>query len=654
MSRNGTLLAAVLLCAATTARGDDPGLAIKRLAHATTWVGNSFGGDGGPNGAGYWVQNGVDEIDVTPDGTVFAGISWDEAGRCAGLYKDGRPNRVLLKEHDGKGKETAWGFGTANNALAASGNDLYIANLGKKLLRFRWTPGDVESARFVDEVDLPAEAVGLAARGDRLVVVFADHLELRATSDLAPTARIPLIGALDAAISPKGDLWVLAAGSVHRVARREKKEEQAIPGLEKPTAIAFDNEGRLLVCDDGRRQQVLTFDVAAAPRLVTAFGAEGGLLAGIPGVVRPTKLFALRGAGTDAAGNLYVAMGYAGTPSGNCVIRSFDVRGALRWQVFSTAFVDTFGFDPSADGAVVYGRTTVFDLDLSQTKPSATTALRALTLDHLRHPDDDRIKYGCSVVVRRLEGKRLLYMIGQYGGGYRFYSFDEPAGMIARQVGQIHPDGETWAWDVDDEGAVWHGDAPNRTIRRHRFRGWSPSGAPQFGVDKLEIWPWPADFELVRRVIYEKTTDSLYLFGYLKGQAIDSWGVVGRTVRRIDGWLNGRKTVRYSAVLPTNPHGSDKGGPLSPQGVDVAGDYLFVGMVKADEGVQYTHVLSLADGRYVGSLGPGPEVGGNAGWQDMPYPIQALKRKNGEYLVLVEEDWRGKNLLYRWRPEPAW
>ena len=76
-------------------------------------------------------------------------------------------------------------------------------------------------------------------------------------------------------------------------------------------------------------------------------------------------------------------------------------------------------------------------------------------------------------------------------------------------------------------------------------------------------------------------------------------------------------------------------------------------MVKPDGGKQYTHVLSVTDGRYVGSLSPGPEVGGNAGWQDMPYPIQALKRKDGEYLVLVEEDWRGKNLLYRCAPNNA-
>ena len=153
------------------ATGQEPSAGVRLLRHATSWVGNSFGGDGGGNGEGYWVQNGADEIEVTPDGTVFAGVSWDEAGRCAGLYKDGRVNRVLLKEHDGKGKETAWGWGTANNAVAVNGEHLYLANTGKKLLRFRWTHGELDSARFVDEVDIGSEASrtdrpGRSDRGD--------------------------------------------------------------------------------------------------------------------------------------------------------------------------------------------------------------------------------------------------------------------------------------------------------------------------------------------------------------------------------------------------------------------------------------------------------------------------------------------------------
>jgi hypothetical protein len=141
------------LFANAPARGEQPPPGIRPLRHATSWVGNSFGGDGGQNGFGYWVQNGADEIEVTPDVIVFAGISWDEAGRCAGLYKDGRVDRVLLKEHDGAGQGTAWGWGTANSAVAASGEFLYVANAGKRLLRFRWRPGELDSARFVDEVD---------------------------------------------------------------------------------------------------------------------------------------------------------------------------------------------------------------------------------------------------------------------------------------------------------------------------------------------------------------------------------------------------------------------------------------------------------------------------------------------------------------------
>jgi hypothetical protein len=120
----------------------------------TTWIGNSFGGSGGPNGFGAWMQNGAHEIEVTPDGTVLAGVEWDEAGRCAGLYKDGKLNRALLRGPEGA-RETAWGWNTGNNAIAASGSHLYIANTGKRLLRFAWTPGDLSSGRYLDEAEMP-------------------------------------------------------------------------------------------------------------------------------------------------------------------------------------------------------------------------------------------------------------------------------------------------------------------------------------------------------------------------------------------------------------------------------------------------------------------------------------------------------------------
>ena len=207
-----TSFLAVALLALPSARGSEgsppaayhppPG------AYRTSWVGNSFPGDGGPNGFGYWVQNGADEIEVTPDGTVIAGTDWDEAGRCAGLYKDGKVNRVLLKQ-EGKAKETAWGWNTGNRAVAVDGPDIFIANTGKRLLRFAWTPGDIDSARFLSERDLPDVAVGLHARGGALAVAYAKRIELRRGEGLEVASAIEAEDVKDVTTAPDGAVWVL-------------------------------------------------------------------------------------------------------------------------------------------------------------------------------------------------------------------------------------------------------------------------------------------------------------------------------------------------------------------------------------------------------------------------------------------------------------
>ena len=621
--------------------------------YRTSWVGNSFGGDGGPNGFGYWVQNAADEIEVSTDGTVIAGTDWDEAGRCVGLYKDGKCNQVLLKNEGGK--ETAWGWSTGNHAIAVNGGQIFVANTGKRLLRFTWTPGELDSAKFADEVAMPDAAVALNSRGDLLVVGYAGRIELRRVGDMKVTSGFALDDVRDLVVAPDQSLWIIAGTRILHLRTDGTSAGPMISTVAKPTAVAFDNLGRLVVCDDGPDQQVKFFDVAGDPKQVASFGERGGVLSGTPGIAAPQKLFSPRGAGTDKDGNLYVAMGFSGAPVGNLVLRSFTPQGTLRWELSSLAFVDTFGFDPDSDGSVIYGRTAAFDLDLSRTQPGSEWRLKAITLDHVNHPDDPRLAAGMTAYLRRLEGRRVLYTIGQYAGGYNIYTFDEPDGYVAREVDRIRTkkdEGEQWAWDVTADGDIWNGDAPNRQIRRYRFGGWTADHRPRYDWASPQSWPWPADFENVRRIIYQPAGDRLYLFGYLKGQKIDSWGVVGFTCRCYDGWLGGKARVAWTnPSLPSNAGGADDGGPLSASGVAIAGDYLFVGMVKPDDGKQYVHILNLSDGSTVGSFEPGEAVGGNAGWEDMPYSVGAMKRKNGEYLILVEEDWRGKNLLYRWTPQ---
>jgi hypothetical protein len=83
-----------------------------------------------------WVQNYVDEIEVAPDGTVYAHSEWDESGRTIGVYKNGDAVPLMLKQYDGAGGHKAWGWGTAGQAVAIDATRIYLINTSGELLRF--------------------------------------------------------------------------------------------------------------------------------------------------------------------------------------------------------------------------------------------------------------------------------------------------------------------------------------------------------------------------------------------------------------------------------------------------------------------------------------------------------------------------------------
>ena len=83
--------------------------------------------------------------------------------------------------------------------------------------------------------------------------------------------------------------------------------------------------------------------------------------------------------------------------------------------------------------------------------------------------------------------------------------------------------------------------------------------------------------------------------------------------------------------------------------VSAAGDYAFTGGWQ-ERGKIWVNRLS--DGAEIGVLEPGETVGGveNTGWIDLLTGINAFKRSTGEYLVFVEENYKAKSLIYRWKP----
>jgi hypothetical protein len=618
----------------------------------TSWVGNTFGGETDQNGFGRWIQNGIapGAFSVTPDGTVVAGVDWDEAGRCIGLYKDGSTNSRLVAQYDMRGGHGCWGFGSSNHAVAADGEWLYACNLDGHLMRFRWTPGDLESHAWTDQLEFGKEwvACSLSAHGGLVAALF-DTRDVRiwrsSAEGFAPVDRWKAPeGARAMCLAPDGGIWFVAGARVLKVAADGKPVAGAeILDSGVPTAVSTAPDGMLVVCDNGPRQHVRFYDVSgAAPRLVKTFGDEGGLRSGLPGVPGPRKLYGLVGAGLDAKGNLYV--GCCLRPSGGGTsVKAFNLKGQPLWDVQCHAFTDGYSFDPDTDGTEVVGVDELILLDLS--KPAGNEwSLKGLTLDPVRYPDDPRLAgAGCAGILRRVGGRRLLYTIGMQSGGFKLFSFEEGPGVVAAPAGALEQRG-TWAWEVDARGDIWLGDPGDRTIRRYRFLRWE-GGKPVFSTDKPDSWPAPEGYDKIQRLHYDVASDTLYLGAFPAGVKDPAWGMVGAVLDRYDGWTAGKRQRRWRIDLPLDDE------KLFPKAIDIAGDYAFTAQVKPTRGIYgMLSVFALADGSALGQIWPGDAVGGFSGWVDITHGIRAHRRKDGEYLILVEEDFRGKNILYRWKP----
>lgn len=649
-----------------------------------SWVGNTFGG-AGANGEGEWVQNYMEEMEVAPDGTVFTAALWDEGGRCTGLYRDGKVNTNLIGENDRKGGHNAWGWGTAGRAVAVWGDRFYLVNTDGNLLEFAWKPGDLNSGKNIRKVQV-GKALGLSARDAGIVTVLEEgtvKILDRATLKEMQSFNVP--SARDAAIAADGSLWILAGDSITQYKDDGTATGLSISDAGKPQSISIAPDGRLVVCDDGPRQQVRIYD--AAGKFIGTFGREGGMAAANPpGTASAGRFFSLRGAGIDARGNLYVGMGLPG-PSGNFILRSYSPAGQENWQLSSHGFVDCFDFLPGSDGQVIYSVDSIMRVDLSKPEGQGWQ-LAAMTVDKNRYPDDPRLKGGGSTAIMRLiEGRPVMYTLGQMGGGPDIYTFDQGAYPLTPQDDQpgvvpgaaaadksvaappapnaLNPairlptgsliahfagsfdlkDSEAWAREIDANAGIWWADGPGNKVRYYPLQGVSPEGVPQYDRKAPQEFPLPQMFKRVCRVAYDIKTDSLYLAGYTAERPSKSWGLIGSVLAKYDGYLKGERKLTWTADLPVD------GEQLHPKSMDIAGDYAFMVMVKPTKGVPaMVHVIDTRTGKIAGTMQPGPAVGGNSGWVDQSHGLRAMQRANGEYLILVEEDGRCKNLLYRWTP----
>ncbi len=581
----------------------------EKISRTTSWLGNTFPGKGTVQD-GEWVQNFIRAMVVMPDGTCYTSSEWDEAGRKNGIYKDGH----------------------------------CVGNKDMEIDSTRVICGDGSSVWYIHENEI-----------------------------------------------------------------RKEGSDIRITGIGKPAALAQANDGTLMIADNARHQ-ILFYDISSdCPREVWAFGEKGGVSSETPGLVpgqiHPTRFWNMTGVGMDAEGRIYVSLCHRSTVT---CIRCLTPEGELVWSVESAAFVDGYDFDPMTDGEDIYGLTEHYRMDYSRTEPGTEQTLYAYTLDADRFPNDPRnllsVNYLSSVWIRWIDGKKFMFSTGMFPGGMFIWRFEDeiavPCGIIARQYirdadgteipnqpcgenggmiwrdlngdGDFQPeefrriekgrDTGGFGWDVDQNGNIWrnYGD---RRIARFMVSGLDEHGSPVYREEDMVIEPLPEYFDDVRRVQYDAETDSLYVGGYDRDDPYEGhlWGCIGRVIYRYDNWMTGNPVlhehypIRLAYFRYVSDSFSAQAFNICPESFYAAGDRMFLtygarGPLGYKTGEMHVYDSDTAED--IGCITPGPEVGGftDVGWVDIPQAVKAIRTSDGNYKVLLEEDARGKQILYTVTP----
>jgi hypothetical protein len=487
-------LATMLILVTTTATAGDrlPGVTV-------SWLGNTL------PGAEAWVQQDIRAMAVAADGTVYANVEWDEAGREVGVYRDGK---VIGRA----GHTHGWGY-AGGRAIAFDDRYVYIAqnvdNEGGGLRdAATWPPKGARwlgvSRRMRSDIEKPApfdggrggkgdtlkgallvvaevngaksgQIVGLAVSEGRLIVAETAGPSLRSYDAATMTMRenVVIDRAGPIAVDPGGTIWMIRPSDANGPARVDRFTPDLkprpggieLPGDVEPTALALDHQGqRLFLADAGKAQNIRIYeDLEGTPRLARTFGVEGGVLAGpVPGAVGPGRLNQPSALGLDAAGNLHVASD-GQTGGGGNVLESYDAKldGSVRWRLEGVTFVDLADTDPGSEQDV-FTKEERFRVEgeIDADRPAARYI--AYTVDRFRFPDDPRLRiWSAGAWVRRIDGERFLFvndMNGEHLQIYRFGAGSEvavPCGLIAKR--RVRPEkGGPWPPHQPEKGAwIW-------------------------------------------------------------------------------------------------------------------------------------------------------------------------------------------------------
>lgn len=584
----------------------------------TGYVGNTFPDD-------RWVQNYAEELDVSSDGTMVTASTWDESGRCIAVWKDGNPATLLQQPDPNDG---CWGWGTAGSAAAIDDNYVYAVNCRNNLNRWN----RLSNYSFVDKTSMGDETdlvVGMTSSGgDIYLIKKSGIVQKRSISNLDSvllTLTVP--GGYEVAVDGDNNIWVLTTDKEvlkYNSSGLNTGIKIAAQTGWQPSGVNYDAyNGLLLVPDNGPRRQVIKFNTSGVQ--VGTFGDLGGISGGTPGIPGDLRFWNISGCDTDADGNIYVAL------NENAVsLRKFNSSGVKQWEVNGMFFTDVCSIDPASDGNAIYSVNEHFTYDYTYQQWS----LVATTCDRINHPTDPRVPgYDeSSALMRRVDGNLLMFTTNMYAGHLQVYRFDGEIAIHCQTFSELG-----WSCLPDKNGNIWY--ALGSIIRKIPLIGFN-NGVPVFGPVEIVSQSLPEPINSVERLEYDADEDVMYIGGWTPANPSNNWGIIGSTLARYPNWSTGNRIASDTAIMPLCFNG------YYPKAMSVAGDYIFLGGV-GDRGK--LNVLNKSDLSSVGYIDREPSFG-ITGWLDIPHAVQAFKKSNGQYLILVEDNLRAKNIFYQWCP----
>lgn len=664
------------------------------------------------------VQQEVEDLAVTKDGSCHTNAVWDERFAQASVYKDGTQTVIMEKMMgwgkvgghaiavDGQGKYAYVGIRVRNinrqdqnqyhNPVYPStentwyGFRRYNARTGK-IAPFSKGYG-VEAGVIVVNTNT-GDIDGLTVHENYLYVSDTPNNLLK-VYDLSNLSQEPIKtwnidrpGKL--AFDQQHKLWIVRQNT-SQVVRFELTGKQLKQIDIGANVIASDivvdpKRGLLYVTDIGQEQNVkIIGDLNSEPKLKGIFGLKEGIFAEVSGERQNLKFHNPKGIGLDQQGNLYLAQdAWSSIGGGGTIIGSYKPNGELRWQVSSSEFMS--GLDLSTDNEpVLYSKERLYRWDDNRSIHSATI------LNPFEFPEDPRLhEHFTGVELVEINQQKLLFLSERNGKSLSVFRFQSDIyGQIAIPYAMF-ADGsdnqwiendppknrwmwidsnlngkfdreeftvdnnklrKSWDWDISGNGDLWRVD--NQAIYQIKAVTQDKLDYPQWNYNNLKKFSIPLPFTIVKRIAYDRITDSLYLSGYLENSDIprNGWKAAGRKIARFDNW----SSSPILAWIKDSPWQTDsKDGRQKPIAMAIAGDYIFIGIEstgKQKSSIEQSTVLVYTKlaGEYIGSMQQGEKIGSIM--LDKAQGLNVRHTSKGDYLVFLEDAAFARSIVFQWSP----